>query len=47
MIWDFLTYVVILAILYTLVRPNSPAETAITDISKAMIAVVGTATGYI
>jgi hypothetical protein len=45
-LWDVLTGIVIVAIIYSLVRPGSAAGTAVADISAALIAVVGAATGY-
>ncbi len=44
--WSVITGVIILAIIYMLVRPNSPAATAITQVSDALSALVQTATGY-
>lgn len=46
MIKEFITGVIFVAIIYSLVRPGSPASTAIENIFKAMVAVVGSATGY-
>jgi hypothetical protein len=37
---------VYLAILYALVRPGSPASAVVKTISSALVAVVGSATGY-
>lgn len=45
-LWDFLTGVILLAILYGLARPGSKAATAIADVTTAMVALVGAATGY-
>lgn len=45
MITDFLVGTVFVAIVYTLVRPGSPAADAVHTISNALIAVVGTVTG--
>jgi hypothetical protein len=45
-LWDFLTMAIILAILYGLARPGSKAAQAIADVSTALIALVGAATGY-
>lgn len=44
--WDFLTGIIIVAIVYSLVRPGSNGGQAVKDISTALIAIVGTATGY-
>lgn len=43
---EFLVGVLYVAILYALVRPNSPAANVIKIISNTLIAVVGSATGY-
>lgn len=43
---DVLTMIIILAILYGLVRPGSQAAAAVTEVSTALIALVGAATGY-
>lgn len=45
-LWDALTGIVIVGIIYSLVRPGSPAAAAVADIGTALIAVVGAATGY-
>lgn len=37
---------VYLAILYALVRPGSPAAAVVKTVSTALVAVVGSATGY-
>jgi len=42
----FVVGVIYLAILYALVRPGSPAAAVVQTISSAMVAVVGSATGY-
>lgn len=42
---QFITGTIYVAILYMLVRPNSPAATTIQTVSNALIAVVGNATG--
>ena len=44
--WDFITGVIILGIIYGLVRPGSKAATAVTDVTTALVALVGAATGY-
>lgn len=46
LIGEFLIGVVYLAIVYAVVRPNSPAGTAIQSIGNALVGVVGSATGY-
>jgi hypothetical protein len=45
-LWELVTGVIIIAIIFMLVRPGSPAGTAVTDLSEALAALVGTATGY-
>jgi hypothetical protein len=45
-ITNFVVGAVYLAIVYSLVRPNSPAAGAIKNVSDALIGVVGSATGY-
>lgn len=42
---DFLVGIIFVAIVYSLVRPGSPASGIVQVISNALIAVVGTATG--
>lgn len=43
---QFLAGALYVAILYTLVRPGSPAAGAIKTVGSALTAVVGSATGY-
>lgn len=43
---EFLVGVLFLAIIYSLVRPGSPAANVVQTISTALVAVVGSATGY-
>lgn len=45
-IWAVISGVIILGIIYMLVRPGSPAATAIQQVSDALTALVQTATGY-
>jgi hypothetical protein len=45
-LWDFITGVIILGILYGLARPGSKAAAAISDVATALISLVGAATGY-
>lgn len=45
-LWDALTGIIIVAIIYSLVRPGSQAATAVADVSTALVAIVGAATGY-
>jgi hypothetical protein len=45
-IWSVITGVIILAIIYMLVRPGSPAATAIAQVGNALSALVATSTGY-
>lgn len=42
---EFLIGIIYLAIVYSLVRPGSPAAGAVKTISNTLIAVVGSATG--
>lgn len=46
MITEFVVGIIFVAIVYSLVRPGSPAAEAINNIFKAMVAVVGSASGY-
>jgi hypothetical protein len=43
---EFLVGVVYLAIVYSLVRPGSPAAATIKVISTTLVDIVGSATGY-
>jgi hypothetical protein len=43
--WQVLTGAIILAIIFMLVRPNSPAASAVASVSGALTALVTTATG--
>lgn len=45
-VWQFIIGIMILAIIFMLVRPGAPAAAAITDVSKALSGLVGTATDY-
>jgi len=45
-IWQFVIGVIIVAIVFMLARPGSPAATAIEDVSKALAGLVRTATDY-
>jgi hypothetical protein len=38
--------VIIAAIIYSLVRPGSRANQALTTVTDALVAIIGTATGY-
>lgn len=44
---DILYYLIILAIIYTLVRPGSPAAAAVKALADASVGAVGAATGYL
>lgn len=44
--WDFVVGAVYVAIVYTLVRPNSPAAATIKVITSAMTGLVRSTTGY-
>jgi hypothetical protein len=44
--FQLVTAVIIVAVVFLLVRPGSPAGTAIKDVSTALAGLVGTATGY-
>jgi hypothetical protein len=44
---DLLYWVIVVAIIYSLVRPGSPAGKAMTTIADAAVDVIGTATGYV
>lgn len=46
MITELIVGAVYVAIVYSLVRPSSPAASVIQTISQALIGVVGSATGY-
>lgn len=46
MIWEWMTGAVIVAIVFSLVRPGSAATTAITNIENSLAAILGKATGY-
>lgn len=43
---EFLIGVIYLAILYSLVRPGSPAAGTVKTITDALVGIVGSATGY-
>jgi dolichol kinase len=45
-IWQLVIGVIIVAIIFTLVRPGSPSGSAITQISDALASLIGTATEY-
>lgn len=45
-VWEIITGTVIVAIIFMLVRPGSPAASAIKQISDALQSLVTTATGY-
>lgn len=45
-VWEFLIGAVYVAIVYSLVRPGSPAASVIKTVSSAMVGIVGTVTGY-
>ena len=45
-IWQTITGAIIVAIIYMLVRPDSPAATAIAQVSDALQNLVTTATAY-
>jgi len=44
--WDIAFYLIIVAIVFSLVRPGSKAGKALVAVTGAMTAVVGLATGY-
>lgn len=44
-VWDFLFYLVIVAIVYALVRPGSKAGVAIVAVTDALAATIGVVTG--
>ncbi len=44
--WDFVIGAIYVAIVYTLVRPNSPAAATIKVVSSAMTGLVRSTTGY-
>jgi xanthosine utilization system XapX-like protein len=46
LIGEVLIGVIYLAIVYSLVRPQSPAASVIKTVSNALIGIVGTVTGY-
>jgi hypothetical protein len=43
--WDLITAVFIVAVIYMLVRPNSPAAGAVKSLSDFFVGIVGYATG--
>lgn len=45
-IWGAFFWVIVVAIIYSLVRPGSKASKAMTTVADVLAAVVGTATGY-
>lgn len=45
--WDIAFYVILAAILFMLVRPGSPAGTAVVALTDLSVGLVGTATGYL
>lgn len=45
-VWEYLTGVAVLAIVYMLVRPGSPAAQAVKDISDALQTLIRTSTSY-
>jgi hypothetical protein len=44
--WDILFWMIIVAIVFSLVRPGSKAGAALVAVTDAFAAVVGLATGY-
>ena len=44
--WQLITGAIIVAVVYMLVRPGSPASTAIEQVSSALAATIATATQY-
>lgn len=44
--WDLAFFVIIAAIVYSLVRPGSPAGSAAVAIGDLLEGLIGTATGY-
>lgn len=44
--WEWLVGIFIVAVVYMLVRPGSPAAQAVADVSNALAAMVTTATQY-
>lgn len=45
-VWKLLTGFVLIAIIFMLVRPQSPASKAVTNVSDALTAMLQAATGY-
>lgn len=45
-LWQILSGIFIIAIIFMLVRPGSPAAQAVSDISDALAALIKTATNY-
>lgn len=44
--WELVTGAIIVAVIYMLVRPGSPAASAVEQVSAALSALVATATQY-
>lgn len=44
--WDFAFWIVIAALIYSLVRPGAPTGEAVRLLGDLMVGLVGTATGY-
>lgn len=45
-VWEVLIGALYLAIVFAVVRPGSPAASAVSQISNALVGVVQTVTGY-
>jgi hypothetical protein len=45
-VWQLIIGSIILAIIFTLVRPGAPAAAAITDVTNALSGLIGTTTDY-
>jgi hypothetical protein len=43
--WEFLVGIFVVAVVFMLARPGSPAAQAVADVSNALAAMIGTATG--
>jgi hypothetical protein len=46
LVFELITGAIVAAIIFTLVRPGSPAATAVADVSNALAALVKTTTNY-
>jgi len=45
-VWQLITGAVVIAIIFMLVRPNSPGPKFVEDISNAFASIIKTATGF-